>query len=273
MAQHRLRVAIRRAPQFEDFVARDQAVAVDAHEAVRELDLQRLQRFLDQVLAARMVHDDVLLLGLQVAHVVDGDQSQGPADPCAQVRAGAGIGACPGLAATTGNEGPHPLQRGGQALGAHRLHQVIDRLGIEGGQGVRIVRRAEHHRGAGLAGRHVARGFESIDARHGDVQQDQVGSPFQAGMHRLAPIHGLSHDLHAGLGREQRAQPLARQRLVVGDQHPHRFSPHRAAPGGHGRGHGSPRPPPRPRQPAAKRAVIQLPRSRISSAQTACCIG
>ena len=60
---------------------------MDAHEALAELVLQRLQRFLDQVLAARVVHDDVFFLGLQVMHVLDRDQAQAAAHARAQVRA------------------------------------------------------------------------------------------------------------------------------------------------------------------------------------------
>src|SRR5690606_8331793 len=64
VAQDREGPALRVAPQLDQLVARDQAVAVDTHEAVAELFFQRLQRFLDQVLAVRVVHDHVLLFGL-----------------------------------------------------------------------------------------------------------------------------------------------------------------------------------------------------------------
>src|SRR5688572_7909269 len=71
VAQDRVDVAVGFAAQLEQLVARDQAVAVDAHEAFAELLFQRLERLLDQVLAARVVHDHVLFLGLQVVDVLD----------------------------------------------------------------------------------------------------------------------------------------------------------------------------------------------------------
>src|SRR5690606_1681623 len=62
-AQQRVHVAVRGALELGQFAPGHQAVAVDAHEQVAELLLQRLQRLLDQVLAAGVVHDHVLLLG------------------------------------------------------------------------------------------------------------------------------------------------------------------------------------------------------------------
>src|SRR3546814_1242504 len=87
VAQDRVDVAVGLAAQFDQLVARDQAVAVDAHEAFAELLFQRLERFLDQVLAAGVVHHHVLLLGLQVVDVLDRDQAQAAAQARAQVGA------------------------------------------------------------------------------------------------------------------------------------------------------------------------------------------
>ena len=69
MTQHGLGVAIADAAQLDDLIAGNQAISVDAHEAVAELGLQRLQRFLNQVLAARVVHDHVFLVSLQVMDI------------------------------------------------------------------------------------------------------------------------------------------------------------------------------------------------------------
>ena len=57
-----------------DEIARDEAVAVDAHEAVAELVLEPGQRFLEQVLALRRADRDVLELGLEVDDLVDRHQ-------------------------------------------------------------------------------------------------------------------------------------------------------------------------------------------------------
>ena len=66
MPQDRLHVAVADALDLHQFMARDQAVAVDPYEAAVELFFQRLQRLLDEVLAARVVHHHVLFLRLQV---------------------------------------------------------------------------------------------------------------------------------------------------------------------------------------------------------------
>ena len=74
------------APQPDDLVAfgvafdaldvgdRGERVAVHAHEASRELLLERLQRFLDQLLAAGVPQRRVLLLGDEAEDVLDRDQ-------------------------------------------------------------------------------------------------------------------------------------------------------------------------------------------------------
>ena len=71
--------AVGGAAQFAEFFAGHQAVAVDADEAFAELGLQRLERFLDEVLALGVVDHDVFFLGVQVAHVIDRDQPQAAA--------------------------------------------------------------------------------------------------------------------------------------------------------------------------------------------------
>src|SRR3546814_14680077 len=58
-----------------------------SHEAFAELLFQRLERFLDQVLAAGVVHHHVLLLGLQVVDVLDRDQAQAAAQARALIQA------------------------------------------------------------------------------------------------------------------------------------------------------------------------------------------
>ena len=61
---------------------------LDAHEAFSEFLFQRFQRFLDQVLAARVVHHHVLLLGLEVMHGAHRDQPQRAAHARAGRRGG-----------------------------------------------------------------------------------------------------------------------------------------------------------------------------------------
>src|SRR5690606_24783216 len=105
VAQDRVHAAVGLAPHFDQFVAGDQAVAVDTQEAFAELLLQRLERFLDQVLAAGVVHDHVLFLGLQVVDVLDRDQAQAAAQARAQVGALAALAVAGGVRIAAGDEG------------------------------------------------------------------------------------------------------------------------------------------------------------------------
>ncbi|MNV43549.1 hypothetical protein D3C71_1352640 [compost metagenome] len=65
----------------------------------------------------------------------------------------------------------------------------------------------------------MARGFQPVQAGHGDVEQDQVRLQLGAGVQRLFAVLGLGHHLDASLVSEQGAQALACQRFVVGDHH------------------------------------------------------
>ncbi len=91
---------------------------MDADEAAGELFFQRLQRFLDQVLAARVVHHHVLLFGLQVVDVVQRNQPQAAAQACAQYAACLLPAVRLRLAIATGQERACPCNRRGQAFGA-----------------------------------------------------------------------------------------------------------------------------------------------------------
>ena len=62
-----------------DARARDEAVAVHAHEAVRIFLLETRERILDEVFALGGAHGHVFQLGLEVDHVVDGDEMDAPA--------------------------------------------------------------------------------------------------------------------------------------------------------------------------------------------------
>ena len=87
MPQHRFDAPIRRAAQFHQLFARHQTIAVDAHEAFGEFMLQRFKRFLNEVFATCVVHDNVFLFGLQIADVFDGDQAQAAAQAGAEMAA------------------------------------------------------------------------------------------------------------------------------------------------------------------------------------------
>ena len=163
-------------------------------------------------------------------HFLDRDQAQAAAQARAQVGALAGTGTRLILALPPQGEGARALDRRLQALGPHRLDQVVDRRGFERRQRVGIVGGAEHHRRARLERGEMARGLQPVDAGHGDVQQHQVGVVLGHRVQRGMAVAHLGHQFHAVLRGQQRAQALARQRLVIGDHHLHFDSPVPPAP-------------------------------------------
>ena len=82
-----------------------------------------------------------------------------------------------------------------------------------------VVGVGEHHDLA-LA-RQALGGLDAVHDRHADVEQHHVGVQQLGLLDRLAAGRGLAHDLDVvGRRRQQRAHPLADDRVVVGDQDP-----------------------------------------------------
>ena len=124
-----------------------------------------------------------------------------------------------------------------EALAVEWLEQVVERVDVEGAQRVVIEGGHEdderHARGAdGLDD------LESAGAGHLDVEKDQVRLQASDGVDRLGAGGALGHEFQPVFGREERAQPLAGQRLVVGDEDTHLAVRHAtwnaASPGGAG---------------------------------------
>jgi hypothetical protein len=115
----------------------------------------------------------------------------------------------------------HPHQRGLQALQAHGLGQVVDRVELEGLHRMARMRRDEDHQRrprvvAQRLGQHQA-----VGAGHLHVEQHQVAAVLaQPG---LGGAGGAGLGQHLGVGVaaavEQRPQARAGQRLVVNQQH------------------------------------------------------
>ena len=166
-------------------------------------------------------------------------------------------------------------------------HQQQRRIAVLGGiacgaklQGagchLRLVMHGQHKNGGRIVQCANPRdGLKTVNPGHGDIQQHHIRMMFGAGIQCRLAVMRHRHHGHAGLLGQQCTQAITRQRLIVCDQHPHRFRTHRAAtpPEAAGTAHGRPAAARRSPHPRLKRAVIQLPRSWISSAQTACCIG
>src|SRR3990172_7583144 len=61
---------------------------------------------------------------------------------------------------------------------------------------------------------------DSIQLRHDQVQQDDVGLDVHELPDRLTAVGGLAHQLDPGFGLQQVPDALADNRVIVGDQHP-----------------------------------------------------
>jgi len=86
---------------------------------------------------------------------------------------------------------------------------------------VAVVRRDEHHGGRLLEPGEAARHLEPIHARHLDIEQQHARAALRHGVERLEAVARLPRDLGGQLRRqvaEQLLQPLARRRLVVGNE-------------------------------------------------------
>jgi hypothetical protein len=73
----------------------------------------------------------------------------------------------------------------------------------------------------GSAGRHIpdaARELEAIEARHGDVGDEDVRVETLDQRQHLEAVGGLAHDFEIGLALEQTAQRLPHHLLVVSKQ-------------------------------------------------------
>lgn len=108
----------------------------------------------------------------------------------------------------------------GEALVIERLEQVVERVHLEGLEGIGVVRGDEDD-GGGEGGAHLAQHLEAVHARHLHVQEEHVHRVLAQGLHRLGAAGALAHHLDFGVRREQRQEPLPGDALVVHHQHAH----------------------------------------------------
>ena len=201
--------------------ARDEAVAVNAHERPGKLALERDQRFLDQVLFVARAHGDVLLLGPQKHDVAHRHQHDAIALRDRQVLARRARRPHQALAPRrTGSE--RFLQRRREAHGAHRFQEVIERVQLEGLDGMLVVRSDEHHRGRALECAHVARKLEPIHAGHADVEQQHLGAARRQSLERFDAVGRLARHHARHVARDvlqELLQALARRAFIVGKEY------------------------------------------------------
>src|SRR5690606_12771475 len=151
----------------------------------------------------------------------------------------------------------HVLQARQQALGDRRLHQraaaghrtdgahqllqrhVLEQValgpGLEPGQHqLVVVEGGEDDRGRQRPGlRQRLQRLEARHRRHAHVHQHDVGSDLRDHLHRLSAVNGLGHHFDPAIKREQGADALAYQGLVIDQAHAD-GAPGIAGTGGHG---------------------------------------
>ena len=216
----------RRALQALDAFAGDQRVAMDAHEALAELVLQRLQRLVQQHFATFVAQGHVLVVGDEEDHLLQRNQLDTLAGARADMAARASAVAGHGWARQRRELhaiGPLGLlQRGSQGLRPYRFDQVADGTDVERLQGELVMRGAEDHRRRRLALAQLGRHLQAIEAGHADVQQDHVRPQAVDQRQRFFAVAGRGLEDTITLEFADHAdQALAGKGFVIDDQHIH----------------------------------------------------
>jgi hypothetical protein len=174
---------------------------------------------LEERLALR-AQGDVVVLGLSIIQAVERDH----VDVCAIFHHHP-LRVLPGRASGAGKEGglgpladpaPRARQRLAEALGAIGLQHVVDRVHLEGAEGVIVVGGDEYDRHLRIE---QLQDLEPVELRHLDVEEHHFRLELRRGLDRLQPGRGLAQDLHVGIRGKHLAQEGARGGLVVHDQH------------------------------------------------------
>lgn len=224
MTQHRFDPAFTNPTELDEFIAGNEAIAVDANEVVAEFEFERFQGFLDEVFTAGMMDNHVFFFRLQVTDVFDCDQAQAATQACAQVAALFSVG-CGALVMgafifgrTAGNEGPGTIECGGEALATDRFDEVVDGSRFERGQCMLIEGGAKDDGRARIEYSKLACGFQAVEAGHRNVQQHHVRRMGIAGVECGVTVTSLGDQLHVHMIGEERAQALTGHRFVVCDK-------------------------------------------------------
>jgi hypothetical protein len=198
---HRV-VPVKQRLQFADRIEVDQRRPADAQETVgREIGLQRGERVAEQVGFAPDVELHVVALRLDPVDLgrpeknhaavdLDGEPFARPVLPLQLGEQGEQLTPTRGRGSRA-----EPLAQDPESLRkpvpVHRLEQIIDRVDLEGLEREPIVGGHEHHRRHRL-GPHLPAHPESVEARHLDVEEHQVGPIPADELDRLPAVGGLA---------------------------------------------------------------------------------
>src|SRR5918999_4452626 len=113
----------------------------------------------------------------------------------------------------------HAAERLRQAPPADRLHQVVERLQLEGTDRASLVGAHEHHRRRRLEATQHPRQLEAVDAGHADVEEDRVEGPLRQRAERLLAARRGAHFGRLGQGAQLPREVGEGRPLVVYDEH------------------------------------------------------
>lgn len=114
-----------------------------------------------------------------------------------------------------------------EAILIDRLQRVIQSVGIERAQGVLAVGGGKHYHGQ-RARLQLVRESETVDIRHLNVEEYQLGLQGFDGLPGLGRVAAFAHDGNVRVRRQCLAQREARQHLVIDQQRPNRRGLHYA---------------------------------------------
>ena len=115
--------------------------------------------------------------------------------------------------------GAGAVERALQSVRLDRLHQIIDRFDLEGGDGELVERGDEHDGGRGVLRGERAGNADPVEAGHRDVEQQQVGMKRLGQVDCAVAVARRADQLRAFGSRQQELQSLGRERLVIGNQY------------------------------------------------------
>ena len=107
-----------------------------------------------------------------------------------------------------------------QTLDANRLNQIIQGLSLEGLQCVFTIGGGEDHHRCVRQLCQAARSFQATNARHANIQQDDIGSLLLLQRQRRLAVRRFTHRGNKLQPGQQVAQALPRQGLII---HHHQF--------------------------------------------------
>ena len=100
------------------------------------------------------------------------------------------------------------------------LQQISTHTGLDQFADVFVffVRREDEYLRLGTALHDLARGFDAVEKRHGDVQQHDVGSQFFRHLHGFASMFGFANHFNIALCFEEKPKAFPHHRVVVNQQ-------------------------------------------------------